>query len=41
MLYLADEMFRNRHKTFTVTFGNLFHGKRLISLKRLLNGRNM
>ena len=21
MLYLADEMFRNRHKTFTVTFG--------------------
>ena len=21
MLYLADEMFKNRHKTFTVTFG--------------------
>ena len=21
MLYLADEMFKNRHQTFTVTFG--------------------
>ena len=40
MLYLADEMFKNRHKTFTVTLENRFLGRHLINRKHRRNGRN-
>lgn len=41
MLYLADEMYKNRHKTFRVAIGNRYRGRPSTSRKRLPNGPTM
>ena len=41
MVYLADEMFKNRHKTFTITIGKPISWQTFDKSKHLLNGQNM
>ena len=41
MLYLADEMLKNRHKTFTITIGKPIPGKLSTNRKARPDGRNM